>query len=792
RLHRAAPAAAVGTEVAGWFRSHGFAVRSGDGWTLDVTAPAGVAAATFGTTVTRRDGGWQSAGPAVLPAALRGRVVSVVGLDTTDRLEHHTHLDRSMFLDGGDLRAAYSAPAGSSSSGQGTTIASVQFAGWNRTDLCTFVDGDESPSYNRTIATPRFADRPTLCPSTGATGATIDQRRVDGFDPQVRNLASGQESLEVALDQEALLAVAPRANQRIYFAANNATGWVHAFRQIADDAEADIAAGTPTVVAVSVSWGMCELTFGRGGKEDPIPAWEQQLQRLTALGIPIFAATGDAGSYDCTGSLADTVAVDYPASSPSAVAVGGTKLTESSPGAGDWRETAWGPVVSTSAHPIVASGGGVSSRFAAPAYQVATGTAGTRRSLPDIASSADGRLGFLMYGSSWRKCGTTISWCGAWLSAGGTSSGAPVQAALFASAMSTYGAARPNVGSLHDLLYGNRDALRDIVGGTGGRNLAGRGYDRVTGLGVPIWTTLLARLARPALQLPAATAVTTVPIRVTDLTHTVVDGYAYGENLTSCPGSPVVQAAPTSITLADGPGRAATIGVCVFAGGTATLLTRVVKLDRTAPTVTPRIDLSSSSSVQARWDADDAGGSGAVSYAVTITRATDGAVVWQHVRELPYLTIALSPGTTYRIKASATDAAGNAGHAVTSDALPVPYDDRSLSPRGSWQRVTDAPSYHRSYFRSAARGASMSRVVTGTSVALLAHTSADGGSANVYVDGHLIRRVSLYASGTHRDVELPLASWSRRGKHTVKIVVTGAQPRGSSGRMVRVDGLSVR
>ncbi|MDQ1703567.1 MAG: kumamolisin, partial [Frankiaceae bacterium] len=699
RLQQAAPTRSDETVVRDWFGSHGFAVDTGDGWTLHVTAPAQLAAATFGTAVTRGPNGWHSTGAVILPTALRGRVQSVLGFDTTERLANYAQLDRSMFLDGGDLRSAYSAPTGPSSSGEGTTIASVQFAGWDRSNLCTFVTNTDAPTYNRALPAPRFLDRPTLCGS-GSSGAVIDQRSVNGFDPQARDATSGSDSLEVALDQEALLAVAPRANQRVYFASNNTTGWVDAFSRIAADAEADIAAGRPTIVAVSVSWGMCEVAYGRGGSGDPVPAWEQQLQRIVALGIPIFAATGDAGSYDCTGSLANTLAVDYPASSPSVVAVGGTRLTESSPGAGNWSETAWGPSTSTSSHPIVATGGGVSQRFAAPPYQVASGTATTQRSVPDIASSADGKLGFLIYGSTWRRCGTTVKWCGAWLSAGGTSSGAPVQAALFASAMSTFGAARPNVGSLHDALYGNPDAIRDIVGGTGGRNLATRGYDRATGLGVPIWSTLLRRLNGPAVELPGATASLTIPVRVTDIAHPNVSGYSVGENLTACPASPDTTTAPTSLTLADGPDRAARIGICVFTDGVPTLVSRVVQLDRTRPTATPRLIVRSSTSQLARWDANDRGGSGATFYDVTITRARGGAPVWQRRRELPYLSVSLTPGSSYRIKATATDAAGNVGPTVTSAPTAVPYDDRSLTAGGSWARSADPASYDRSYLLS--------------------------------------------------------------------------------------------
>ncbi|MDQ1681454.1 MAG: kumamolisin, partial [Frankiaceae bacterium] len=666
RLRSAAPTAAADQRARRWLTAHGLTVTADDGWSLTLSAPVDVAARAFGTSVTRTPDGWSASAPAQVPAELAGVVQSVVGLDTTARLQQHTTLDRSMFLDGGDLRSAYAAPA---SNGAGSTVASVQFSGWDRRNLCTFVTSSNAPTYNRTLPRPRFADAPSTC-GAGANGALIDTRPVDGFNPW--STTGGNQSLEVALDQEALLAVAPLAGQRIYFAQNNTTGWVAAFSRIAADAEADVAAAQPTITAVSVSWGMCELAYGHGGADDPIPAWEQQIQRITALGIPIFAATGDGGSYDCTsGALRDSLAVDFPASSPEVVAVGGTSLTESSPGKRDWTEKAWGPATTTSRHPIAASGGGASARFPAPAYQVASGATDSRRTIPDIASSADGRLGLLMYGGTWRNCGLSIRWCGAWLSAGGTSSGAPVQAGLFADAMATFGATRPNVGSLHDLLYGNPDAIRDITSGTGGRLLATKGYDGVTGLGVPDWNVLVQRLALPSVEVPRATRNLTVPVRVVDLVHPAITGYSIGENLTVCPAGPDRPDAPTSFDIADGADRTVHLGVCVFHDGTSTLVTRDVTLDRQAPTVAPHLRLTRTT-VQARWDARDPGGSGAVTYAVLITRASDGATVWRGTRELPYLTLAFRHGTTYRIRASAVDAAGNHGPTVTSAVLRIP------------------------------------------------------------------------------------------------------------------------
>jgi hypothetical protein len=76
-------------------------------------------------------------------------------------------------------------------------------------------------------------------------------------------------------------------------------------------------------------------------------------------------------------------------------------------------------------------------------------------------------------------------------------------------------------------------------------------------------------------------------------------------------------------------------------------------------------------------------------------------------------------------------------------------------------------------------------------VSALVHTSADGGTLRAFVDGKLVRTISLFSASTHRDVTMPLASWSRVGQHTVALVVTGYRPPGSSGAMNRVDGIAV-
>src|SRR5205807_9358653 len=147
----------------------------------------------------------------------------------------------------------------------------------------------------------------------------------------VNDGAGGDE--EVALDQDAILTTAPDATQVAYFASNSdgGDGYIHAIRKVGEDATANSTTGKPLypTVALSLSWGGCEASDSRTW----LAAMDQALATTLAAGVTIFAASGDAGSEDCIdelgGSAAFAPAVDYPASSPYVVGVGGSSLRTS-------------------------------------------------------------------------------------------------------------------------------------------------------------------------------------------------------------------------------------------------------------------------------------------------------------------------------------------------------------------------------------------------------------------------------------------------------------------------------
>jgi kumamolisin len=202
------------------------------------------------------------------------------------------------------------------------------------------------------------------------------------------------------------------------------------------------------------------------------------LEDAAALGVTVTAAAGDNGSGD--GVSDGQPHVDFPASSPYALACGGTKLAAS--GNSITSEVVWNEDSANEG----ATGGGVSTVFARPAWQqgvtvpkAPSGFAG--RGVPDVAGNADPLTGYqvLVDGSA-----QVI---------GGTSAVAPLWAALIARCNQKLG--RP-VGDPHAAIYqiGSK-AFRDITQGNNGAYQAATGWDACTGFGSPQGEALLAALS---------------------------------------------------------------------------------------------------------------------------------------------------------------------------------------------------------------------------------------------------------------------------------------------------------
>ena len=301
-----------------------------------------------------------------------------------------------------------------------------------------------------------------------------------GNDPGPDTPASsqrGDSTGEVMLDMCVVGSVAPGANIFMYFTEFTSQGWVDALQEAITDGN--------RISVISISYGNPE--------DDPDGAWtamgvqmvNQAFQAAAAKGITICCASGDDGSSDQVSSGAH---VDFPASGPFALGVGGTTLVASngtSPAIQS--ETVWNETMQKEG----ATGGGVSSVFTKPSYQNSANVPPSAnpphnvgRGVPDVAAVADPVTGVVVM----RIDGKHLE------PIGGTSAAAPLWASLIARL--NQGLKAP-CGFLNSILYSSalRGGFRDITIGNNGAYSAGPGWDACTGLGSPIGEQLLAALS---------------------------------------------------------------------------------------------------------------------------------------------------------------------------------------------------------------------------------------------------------------------------------------------------------
>jgi kumamolisin len=295
---------------------------------------------------------------------------------------------------------------------------------------------------------------PTPQVSVVSVDGGVNQPGTNPNDPQC---ADG----EVMLDIEVIGAIAPQAQLVVYFAPNTAQGYLDVISHAVHDN-----INNPSVI--SLSWGAAE------DPNDPTTDQiDQVLQAAAAMGVTFCVASGDSGSRDNPNDPRHS-SVDFPASSPFALACGGTRLTVS--GTTISQEVVWER----------ASGGGVSRHFPLPAFQANAGvphaknpTGPIGRGVPDVAGDADPATGYrvLVDGQS--------------LTFGGTSAVAPLWAALVARLNQALG---HKVGFLNPVLYAHPTVCHDITTGSNIDYHAAAGWDPCTGLGSPDGTKLLQAL----------------------------------------------------------------------------------------------------------------------------------------------------------------------------------------------------------------------------------------------------------------------------------------------------------
>jgi hypothetical protein len=396
----------------------------------------------------------------VIPAALGIR--GILGLDDLPKFHPLVQADAdSLAMAPRDFAVAYDVAAlqATGLTGAGTSIAVIARSNFRDDDIRSFAV--------------QFGNPPALPPA----------RVLVGTDPGV--LTREGEETEVLLDAEWAGALAPSAQVRIVIG-TLAGDIPEALVKAVVDRAGDI---------ISISFGLCEPQAPTVATE----VFDGFYAIANSQGQTVVVSSGDDGAQDCAPS-SDQVAVNALAASPHAVAVGGTSLFVDFDGTGDVTryigETVWNDDHG-------AGGGGQSTVFARPRYQIPLGLGFQGRVLPDLALAA--APGTVPVGDG----STTPTGVPGYVVVqgqrtrvvGGTSAGTPAMASILALVAQQLGGG--GLGQLLPQLYrlGNEQArglrapvFRDVTVGSNGFP-AGPGFDLASGFGSPIPETLAAGLS---------------------------------------------------------------------------------------------------------------------------------------------------------------------------------------------------------------------------------------------------------------------------------------------------------
>ena len=405
--------------------------------------------------------------PALVPSSLGGVVSAVLGLNNAAKMSvqpNVTCLKGAVAptgqcvprFDAPDVQAFYD--AGGTAAATGTTIA-------------VMATGD----VTQVIADLRYAENRIGLPQVPVSVVKV------GFPSPDTSAAA-----EWDLDTQSSTGMAQNVKQLYIYATTSLT-------------DSDIANGYSKWVSQNVaqlgnsSFGECEYQAWLDGS---MKVDDHLFMQAAAQGQTMFVSTGDTGS-SC--ALAPTNGapgsgppmVEYPATSPYAIGVGGTSAVANASDSSYVGEAAWN-----------AGGGGLSQFENSTSWQQAvlpssTGLAATNlRGLPDIAMTADAVAGaYRVYGSNIPGVGN----CSAGCAIGGTSEASPLAMGAYARLMSAH---RNTLGFAAPQFYQNYlehqnstttvngppptqtlGGFHDIITGGNGAYTALPGYDYTTGLG---------------------------------------------------------------------------------------------------------------------------------------------------------------------------------------------------------------------------------------------------------------------------------------------------------------------
>jgi len=287
---------------------------------------------------------------------------------------------------------------------------------------------------------------------------------------------------EVSLDIEMAVAMAPGLSQILVYEQQNGAFPINdILNKIATDNLAK---------QISSSWLI-----------DDDPSWDPIYLQYAAQGQTFFQCSGDNGSYAWSTNAAQQWADD-----PNVTIVGGTTLSTTGPN-GSWlSETVWNWNYTSGGGSNDASGGGISTNYPIPAWQLGINMSSNMgstnfRNVPDVALTADNI--YVVYEQGQEG------------SFGGTSAATPLWAAFCAlvneKAQLT---ASPAMGFIAPALYAigkgplYSNAFHDITTGNSTNYLnptnyfAIPGYDLCTGWGTPAGQALIDALVPATIKVP--------------------------------------------------------------------------------------------------------------------------------------------------------------------------------------------------------------------------------------------------------------------------------------------------
>ncbi len=469
-------------KVETYLRRHGFEriAHERNNLIVHATAPASAVERAFGTRLASFDleGGryYGNVAPARVPAQLKGVVVAVLGLNDAPAVK--TPHDR-----GAEMKRAAPTPAPSTqpcTANEAGVCArfydppSFQIAydaanapTAKNTTIAIFTEGDLSTA----ISDFRWNEQEFHLPQ-------VPVRIVQAEPASTDTSGNGEWTLDMTYSS----GMAGTVKQLLLynFTALGDADIVNAYDRWVSDDKAQVG---------NSSFGGCEIFPYQDGS---MVMADEVLSEAAAQGQTMFVSSGDNGGYcnnlvDTNGAPGGVPMVEWPASSPYVVAVGGTDLF-TNPDGTYMGETSW-----------EAGGGGLSQFEYSPSWESGVQPVGTTpagysfRGVPDVAMDASLETGALLYES-----GSAVNGSCTPCTTGGTSLASPLAAGAYARMQSAHG---NELGfgavAFYNVYNANPSAsetsappptqlvggFHDVLSGSNGLYTALPRYDYTTGLG---------------------------------------------------------------------------------------------------------------------------------------------------------------------------------------------------------------------------------------------------------------------------------------------------------------------